>query len=85
MTELNPVLSHLSSTKVRKLLSKNNKDRMSGGGGTEQQQEEQRAAIVQVVGGAVADFLLGSPAELEQCGEKGGFFNHSCCGKTCSR
>ena len=70
VTELNPDLSHLSSTKVRKLLAENKASR-SGDGDMTQKDEEHRAAIVQVVGSAVADFLLGLPAEVVAHGNEG--------------
>jgi hypothetical protein len=50
VTESNPALSHLSSTRVRKLLS----GREAAG----QSVQERRAAVAEVVGEAVADLLL---------------------------
>lgn len=50
VTECNPQLSHLSSTRVRELLS--------GRGASKQCLEDRRAAVAEVVGKAVAGLLL---------------------------
>lgn len=61
VTECNPALSHLSSTRVRKLLS----DR----GASEQPVQERRAAVAEVVGEAVASLLLPpEPGETSEAG-----------------
>lgn len=60
VTECNPELSHLSSTRVRKLLS--------GSKASEHPVEERRALVAEVVGEAVAELLLPSQQLSTQTG-----------------